>query len=205
MSNMTMTSTTSAASATSTSSSHDMSSMSMGGSSNSSSCSVDMLWNWNVIDTCFLSSSWHVTTQGMFAVSCIGAALLGVSLEFLRRVSKDYEESIIRQFQRYAAAQMDSEMTPFVCGAPPTYITYRASPLQQIIRAVLHLAQFAVAYITMLIAMYYNGYMIISIFLGAFLGKFLFDWGQYRIVLGQTPGPAGSNMVVEEEATKCCG
>lgn len=36
--------------------------------------------------------------------------------------------------------------------------------------------QFAVAYFVMLLAMYYNGYLIICIFIGAFLGYFIFSW-----------------------------
>ncbi|KAL2832623.1 Ctr copper transporter family-domain-containing protein [Aspergillus cavernicola] len=179
-----------------------MSGMDMGSSATNSSCSVEMIWNWTVIDSCFLSSSWHVTTKAMFAVSCIGVALLGVSLEFLRRVSKDYEESLMRQFQRHAITQLDD---PLICGAPASVVTYRASPIQQVIRALLHVAQFGVAYITMLIAMYYNGFIIISIFIGAFLGKLFFDWGQYKVVLGQTQGPAPPKVGVVEEATKCCG
>ncbi|KAL4875255.1 Ctr copper transporter family-domain-containing protein [Aspergillus karnatakaensis] len=173
--------------------------MDMGSSATNVTCTTEMIWNWNTIDTCFLASTWHVTTKAMFAVSCIGVALLGVSLEFLRRVTKDYEEGLQRQFHRHALSQLDD---PLVCGAPPSVITYRASPIQQVIRAILHVTQFGVAYITMLIAMYYNGYMIISILIGAFLGKLFFDWGQYRVVLGQTQGPAEK---VQEEATKCCG
>lgn len=161
-----------------------------------------MIWNWNTIDSCFLASSWHVTTKAMFAVSCIGVALLGISLEFLRRVSKDYEESLQRQFQRHAIAQLDD---PLMCGVPPSVHTYRASPIQQITRAILHVAQFGVAYIMMLIAMQYNGYLIISILIGAFLGRLLFDWGQYRVVLGQTQEPPRKGTAVEEGATKCCG
>ena len=57
----------------------------------------------------------------------------------------------------------------------------------------------------MLIAMQYNGYLIISILIGAFLGRLLFDWGQYRVVLGQTQEPPRKGTAVEEGATKCCG
>lgn len=53
---------------------------------------------------------------------------------------------------------------------------YRPSPLEQMVRALLHMCQFAVAYIIMLLAMYYNGYIIICIFLGAFLGSLIFSW-----------------------------
>ncbi|KAI1658071.1 hypothetical protein F4813DRAFT_357254 [Daldinia decipiens] len=38
------------------------------------------------------------------------------------------------------------------------------------------MVQFAVAYFVMLLAMYYNGYIIISIFVGAYIGAFIFHW-----------------------------
>ncbi|KAL2869061.1 copper transporter family protein [Aspergillus lucknowensis] len=157
------------------------------------SCSMDMIWNWNTIDSCFLAESWHVTTKAMFAVSCIGVALLGLSLEFLRRVAKNYEESLQRQFRRHALSQLDCgpSSSPYNGSAPPSVVAYRVGPIQQVIRAILHVTQFGVAYITMLIAMSHNGYMIISLLIGAFLGKFFFDWGQYRVVLGGTQGQGG--------------
>lgn len=53
---------------------------------------------------------------------------------------------------------------------------YRPSPMEQLVRALLHMLQFAVAYFIMLLAMYYNGYIIICIFIGAFLGSLVFSW-----------------------------
>ena len=53
---------------------------------------------------------------------------------------------------------------------------YRPSLVEQFLRALLHMMQFAVAYFVMLLAMYYNGYIIICIFIGAFLGSFIFSW-----------------------------
>lgn len=47
---------------------------------------------------------------------------------------------------------------------------------QQLIRAGLYTVEFAVAYFVMLLAMYFNGYIIISILIGAFLGSLAFDW-----------------------------
>lgn len=56
--------------------------------------------------------------------------------------------------------------------------TSRFTPtvFQQLIRALLHMLQFAVAYFIMLLAMYYNGYIIICIFIGAFIGYFVSSW-----------------------------
>ena len=62
----------------------------------------------------FISSSWHITSNGMFAGSCIGVILLVITLEFLRRSAKEYDRYTIRQFQR---AQSYAYATP-TC--PPT-------------------------------------------------------------------------------------
>lgn len=53
---------------------------------------------------------------------------------------------------------------------------YRPSIVEQVVRALLHMLQFAVAYFIMLLAMYFNGYIIICIFIGAFLGSLIFSW-----------------------------
>ena len=53
---------------------------------------------------------------------------------------------------------------------------YRPSIVEQLVRALLHMVQFAVAYFVMLMAMYYNGYIIICIFIGAFVGSLIFSW-----------------------------
>ncbi|KAJ6138011.1 hypothetical protein N7471_004497 [Penicillium samsonianum] len=72
---------------------------------------------------------------------------------------------------------------------------YRPSIVEHSVRSLLHMAQFAVAYIIMLLAMYFNGYIIICIFIGAFLGAFIFSWEPV-------------NLTQEFDATsvtKCCG
>lgn len=60
---------------------------------------------------------------------------------------------------------------------------FRPNVMQQAIRALLHMLQFALAYFIMLLAMYYNGYLIICIFIGAYLGAFLFTWESVEVQL----------------------
>ncbi|KAJ5095708.1 hypothetical protein NUU61_005064 [Penicillium alfredii] len=258
----------------------DMGGMDMGGGS---SCQISMLWNWNTIDACFLSTSWHIRSRGMFAGSCIGVICLVLCLEFLRRVSREYDAFIVRRARlrrlymsgsppargspsgyttgeqpgpgdstqgpktttttnsscvpgrvnsvkggccdgpdltssassivkedvitpapepgsddkglnritSTAAGAFSAQNTPTTPTAPPaaavassprfasdpaTLEPYRASPVEQTVRALLHMLQFAVAYFVMLLAMYFNGYIIICIFIGAFLGAFIFSW-----------------------------
>jgi copper transporter 1 len=125
-----------------------------------------MLWNWYTVDSCFLSRSWHITSKGMFAGSCIAVILLVILLEFLRRVGKDYDRYIIRDHQRrYASAssspnastddggrrknEMGVMMRSFIMGSMSAGV-FRPTILQQAVRAALHMAAFAVAYIVML-------------------------------------------------------
>ncbi|KAL7793152.1 Ctr copper transporter family domain-containing protein [Trichoderma ceciliae] len=191
------------------SSSHDMGGM--GGS-----CKISMLWNWNVQDACFISESWQITSKGMFAGSCVGVILLVMALEFLRRLAKEYDHLLVKQhtakFQDASSAtavaakpanaalktgheSVNSQEVARPAGAaiPP----FRPNVLQQATRALLHMAQFAVAYFVMLLAMYYNGYFIICIFIGAYLGAFVFQWEKLAVGTHQTSAT--------NEATICCG
>jgi copper transporter 1 len=107
-----------------------------------------------------------------------------------------------------AAAQGSGEGT----GVRPTLA-------QQVIRAFLHMLQFAVAYFVMLLAMYFNGYIIICIFIGAFLGSFIFSWEvlgagakEYVIPIPAKDRPLSvvdeADVVYRNDATavtKCCG
>ncbi|GAD92462.1 Ctr copper transporter family protein [Paecilomyces variotii No. 5] len=222
-----MTSTASAAMSSSTG--MDMGGMSM---DTSSDCKVSMLWNWDTIDACFLSKSWHITSHGMFGGSCIGVICLVLVLEFLRRVGREYDAYIVRRttIQRYHLSAMatatsrqnaTTTTTTSCCGAessadenipksstppnatsiPPFASAVKTGPIrptffEQLVRAVLHMLQFAVAYFIMLLAMYFNGYIIICIFIGAFLGAFLFSWE-----------PLGGNAEGNDatSVTACCG
>ncbi|PYI31260.1 Ctr copper transporter [Aspergillus indologenus CBS 114.80] len=195
--------------------------MSMG----TGSCQISMLWNWTTIDACFLSKSWHITTTRMFAGSCLGTIGLVLCLEFLRRVGREYDAFLVRRARwrdqflsngepsrtetppapcastsrctdavPAAAAAAAITGTSMATAAPPPF---RPTLAEQLVRATLHMLQFAVAYFVMLLAMYFNGYIIICIIIGAFLGAFVFSWE----VMGEGQGVGNDATAV----TKCCG
>jgi solute carrier family 31 (copper transporter), member 1 len=111
-----------------------------------------------------------------------------MSLEFLRRASKEYDRYIITQAQlkqqeeppnHESQSDNRSGKTPVLATAMSSSSTvrkFRPDVSQQVIRALFHTVQFAVAYFIMLLAMYYNGYIIISIIIGAFFSAFVFRW-----------------------------
>ncbi|KAI3398028.1 hypothetical protein diail_9891 [Diaporthe ilicicola] len=205
-------------------------SMSMGGSN---SCKISMLWNWSTVGSCFISSSWHVTSRGMFAGSCVGVLLLVMLLELLRRMVKEYDALLVRKHSttttttttnnnnnindssiyvgtagarrpKGLTAEGGEEVTshdlhvlPVGGAVQPGGGRFRPTVPEQAVRALLHMCQFAVAYFVMLLAMYYNGYMIICIFIGAFLGSFVFHY--------EWMGTDGKQTSASHEATVCCG
>jgi copper transporter 1 len=106
-----------------------------------------MLWNWETIDTCFLAESWKNDTTAKFAGSCIGVVLLTVALEFLRRLSKEYDCYLVRQ---HADRARDSASTARTGWAGRSGAEFFPNMVQQAIRALLHMVTFAVAYFVML-------------------------------------------------------
>jgi copper transporter 1 len=118
-----------------------------------------MLWNWNTIDSCFLASSWKITSTSVFAGSCIGVVLLVISLEMLRRAVKEFDRYLInKHIKSQVTSVTPSGGSPKKVSEdgspPPTCVTvaggYRPTILEQAIRALLHMLQFAVAYFVML-------------------------------------------------------
>lgn len=181
-----------------------------------------MLWNWYTIDSCFLAESWHVSSQGAFAASCIGTVLLVMILEALRRFGREYDDWILRGFQAGAASLSDSsssrhngnvgkagvETTVTAARGNGRVVVFRASPLQQVIRSVIHAVALGLAYIIMLLVMSYNGYIIICVIIGGGLGKFFCDWMTRRVLIGEDDDmDAGGqeNSAGIEEPSMCCG
>ncbi|RYP48748.1 hypothetical protein DL768_005405 [Monosporascus sp. mg162] len=180
-----------------------------------SGCKIRMLWNWETIDACFLSDKWRIRSHGAFAGLCIGVILMVVLLEALRRASKLYDRRLISQHKRTIAMaavhdnKHDSGEATKGSGSLiakshrpfGTNVPFRPNLWQQVVRALLHMLQFALAYWIMLMAMYYNGFIIICIIIGAFVGAFVFQWER----MGDdcdltTPGASPS-----QDATGCCG
>lgn len=161
-----------------------------------------MFWNWYTLDACFLSTTWHITSKGMFAGSCIGVIALVLLLEFLRRLQREYDRLIQQPATQTAHASSNPKdnlnckvssnsgasaedpphsAVPLLGGywersLPLTRSGHVATVFQQIVRAGLYTLQFCIAYMIMLLAMYYNGYILVCIFIGAFVGFFFFSW-----------------------------
>ncbi|WOO83796.1 Copper transport protein CTR4 [Vanrija pseudolonga] len=150
------------------------------------SCKISMLWNWTVIDSCFLASSWHVRTKGQFAGSCLGVFFLCAAIELVRRLGRDYDRRLVASAAARTVSVEDgsngsgspNKGVSGVSGVPllsgPGAGAFAPNWFQQVFRSVIYGSQFTAAFLVMLLGMYYNGYILISLFLGQTFGYFLF-------------------------------
>ncbi|KAK4193218.1 Ctr copper transporter family-domain-containing protein [Podospora australis] len=126
------------------------------------SCQTEMFWNWDTIDACFLTPGWQIRSSQMFAATCFGVILLTFALEFFRKRARQYDRYLIKKLER-----RDNEFSQD---------RIRLAMWEQAIRAALFLLQVVTAYLLILLAVSFNGYIILCIFLGSFLAFYTFQW-----------------------------
>lgn len=167
----------------------------------SGQCKISMLWNWYTIDSCFLASSWHVKSRGMFAGTCIGIFFWTMAYCWWRRVVAEFDRKMsARQQPQPGAANcccdddisVDSVKVAHDLPKPGENFlgplaetlshkwlfdfTNAPSLPEHGIRSVMYLMEWACSYLIMLMWMYYNGYVIITMILGYFFGQLFFNY-----------------------------
>jgi copper transporter 1 len=86
---------------------------------------MNMLGNWQTINTCVLTSSWHIRTEAQFAGTCIGVFLIVFLIETVRRWSREFDRWILeramvqRREARRRTQQLKTEMASRLADADP--------------------------------------------------------------------------------------
>ena len=87
----------------------------------------------------------------------------------------------------------DTETQPVTAAVKSYYVI---DPILQFLRALLYAVICFLSYFIMLIAMSFNGWIILSIALGALLGKFICDWMAFTIMVGTEPNSGVARPVL---------
>ncbi|KAG8738610.1 Copper Transporter integral membrane protein that functions in high affinity copper transport [Ceratobasidium sp. 428] len=144
-------------------------------------CSISMLWNWYTVDSCFLFSQWHVHSKVGFAFSVIGIFMIVCAVEALRRAARDYDRKIVTQ----RTGKIGRNSVGTRSEIRPTWY-------QQLVRGLFYGVQFSIAYLVMLIAMSYNGFVLFAIFMGGTIGYTLFSADNLSVGIGSDAVHSGS-------------
>jgi copper transporter 1 len=126
-----------------------------------------MLLNWNTIDSCFLSSSIHVRSSFVFFLACLGSFLLVISLEFVRRLQREFDgylrarQSFLGEKEYDLPEEMEEKLLDKEVEENGVMAKRKsgigAIVSEQILRGLIHVVQFSVSYCIMLLFMYSNG------------------------------------------------
>ncbi|KAK8136784.1 hypothetical protein PG984_004724 [Apiospora sp. TS-2023a] len=140
-----------------------------------------MYWNWNTVGACFFAEIWKVESEGGFAGLCIGIIITTMLFECIRQLGPWYTKHIsqVHSRRRTTSRPMEERANAGSAaeeGHAPSSVPFRPSFGQHLALALIHTLQFVLGYFIMLMAMYYNGYIIICIMVGTFLGYVLVRW-----------------------------
>ncbi|KAJ4170475.1 copper transpport protein [Fusarium falciforme] len=120
-------------------------------------CSMNMLFTWDTKNLCIVFRQWHIRSTSSLVFSLVAVILLAVGYEALRSLSRRYEEALDKRVR-----------------ATPRQNQEQADQRAHLIKAVLYALQNFYAFMLMLVFMTYNGWVMISVSLGAFIGYVFF-------------------------------
>ncbi|KAM5376980.1 hypothetical protein ACJZ2D_005182 [Fusarium nematophilum] len=133
-------------------------------------CSMNMLFTWDTNNLCIVFRQWHVRSTASLVFSLLAVILLAVGYEALRSLSRRYEEALDKRVRAAPSDVPVTESTPILSGQNQGQADQRA----HLIKAVLYALQNFYAFMLMLIFMTYNGWVMVSVSLGAFIGYLVF-------------------------------
>ncbi|OAA54748.1 CTR2 short splice, variant [Niveomyces insectorum RCEF 264] len=120
-------------------------------------CSMNMLFTWDTRNLCIVFRWWHIRSTPGLLLSLLAVVALGAGYEALRASIRGFE---LRIAQRANAVPHQSQVA----------VTNRA----HFIKALLYGLQNFYAFMIMLVFMTYNGWVMIAVSAGAFVGYLLF-------------------------------
>ncbi|RGB23645.1 Ctr copper transporter family-domain-containing protein [Rhizophagus diaphanus] len=141
-----------------------------GGGHDSDACNTQMLFNWDTEKLCIIFSWWRVNSIGFLILSCFIIILLAASFEFLRFILRKYDTKIQDSYSQLQEGR-DANSEEVATQSNANRITY----VQQIVRTLIHTSQVFLSFFLMLVFMTYNGFLMISVIIGAAIGYFVFS------------------------------
>ncbi|KAK0667308.1 Ctr copper transporter family-domain-containing protein [Cercophora samala] len=133
-------------------------------------CSV---MNWETTHACFLSRSWQIRSDAMFAATCLGTVLLCFALEFARRLGRTYDRAVYaRRRRRGDEREEDFNLTLW----------------EQSVRAGIKMLELAIGVVLGLLVASFNGFLILSLLLGWGVAFWAFRWDMGRGLGGRRRG-----------------
>ncbi|KAF1840449.1 Ctr copper transporter [Cucurbitaria berberidis CBS 394.84] len=132
-------------------------------------CNMNMLFTWDTTDLCIVFRGWHISGAGSLVFSLLAIVLLTAGYEAVREISRRYEDST-----RKLACEDTSNESSSLLG-PGRNGGRNEEQQTKIIKAILYAVQVFYSFFIMLLFMTYNGWVMLAVAVGAFVGYLLFS------------------------------
>ncbi|KAK7941050.1 uncharacterized protein PG986_013437 [Apiospora aurea] len=143
-----------------------------GGGGMSDMCNMNMLFTWDTTNLCIVFRQWHVRGPVSLIFSFLAVVLICAGYEFLRDLIRRYEASAARRAEELPTQEQVTESTPFLWPTGLRQVTVEKR--SHVVKAALYAVQTFYAFMIMLLFMTYNGWIMVAVAVGAFLGYLVF-------------------------------
>ncbi|QUC17778.1 uncharacterized protein UV8b_02019 [Ustilaginoidea virens] len=134
-------------------------------------CSMNMLFTWDTANLCIVFRQWHIRSPVGLVSSLLAVVLLAMGYEALRALSRRYEARLDTAISAMPHRDRLAETVPLLA---PGQTQHQAGRRGHLVKACLYGFQNFYAFMLMLIFMTYNGWVMVAVSLGAFLGYLVF-------------------------------
>jgi len=135
-------------------------------------CKMNMLFTWDTTDLCVIFRWWHIHSTFTLLLSLVGVALLTAGYEGVREISRRYEISSAEYANTLPQEGIESRSFKWLGRTA----TQREQQIK-LVKATLYAVQVFYSFFIMLLFMSYNGWIMISVAAGAFIGYLVFASG----------------------------
>jgi len=151
--------------------------MDMGGQ-----CSMNMLFTWSSQNLCIVFRQWRVTGTLSLILSLIAVAALSAGYEFVRDQTRRFEQSHKAKLSAFSSSATNGDVEDRTHERSSLLVVGRdAKSMEEkkgkTIKALLYAVQVFYSFFIMLLFMTYNGWVMLAVAVGAFIGYLAFGEG----------------------------
>ncbi|KAF2201463.1 Ctr copper transporter [Delitschia confertaspora ATCC 74209] len=148
--------------------------MDMGGK-----CNMNMLFTWSTKGLCIVFSGWQITGTASLIFSLLAIVLMTAGYEAVREASRRYDEHTRKLVEgRRGGDDLTNgvpEESSSLLGSGRISSSSANEQKFKIVKATLYAVQVFYSFFIMLLFMTYNGWVMLSVAIGAFIGYLLFS------------------------------
>lgn len=130
-------------------------------------CNMNMLFTWDTTNLCIIFRWWHIRSTLTLLISLVAVALLTAGYELVRELSRRYELSSAEYMNSLPIDDDNHERSSLLWSGKGAGQQEKKA---KVVKAAFYAAQVFYSFFIMLLFMTYNGWVMLAVAAGAFIG-----------------------------------